>query len=490
LVTFDHRESGTAEADWKESEALNAAIPFDLFGVERLVIVSAHPDDETLGCGGLIAAAAESGIEIYVIIATFGEGSHPNSTTIRPDVLAERRQDEVIAALRILAPDATVQQLALPDGHLADYIGELEEEIWPLVRRAQADTTWIISPWLEDGHPDHAAAASAASSVARQAAAPHLQYPLWAWHWGTLAEATRWPALRKFDLTLAQRSAKLHALAEHVTQVTALSNAPGDEAILSPDFLEHFLRDAETFFVGDFARRPAGTSVIEIDFAGLVTGNESPVESEEKPSADNPAETLTEEFFNDFYEGSDDPWGFATRWYEQRKRAITLASLPRERYRRALEIGSSIGLLSAELATRTDELLATDIAAKPLAVARERLKDVDNVTFEKRTMPEDWPNGDFDLIVVSEVGYYLSTDGLGELIRRSVDCLTGDGVLIACHWRHQVKAYPLNGDSVHDQIREQSGLEVLATHEEEDFILEVFVRPPAESVARATGLLD
>ena len=104
-------------------------------------------------------------------------------------------------------------------------------------------------------------------------------------------------------------------------------------------------------------------------------------------------------------------------------------------------------------------------------------------------MPQEWPDGHFDLIVLSEIGYYCGPADLSRLIRSAVASLTTDGVLVACHWRHPVAEYPISGDAVHRQLRAESGLAVLSEHVEEDFLLDVLVRPPVRSVARRDGLL-
>ncbi len=109
--------------------------------------------------------------------------------------------------------------------------------------------------------------------------------------------------------------------------------------------------------------------------------------------------------------------------------------------------------------------------------------------FEQRRIPAEWPPGWFDLIVLSEVCYYCGPDDLGRVISAAAASLTGDGVLVACHWRHPVVDYPVGGDEVHRRIRQESGLVVLAEHVEEDFRLDVLVRPPAISVARRDGLV-
>ena len=104
--------------------------------------------------------------------------------------------------------------------------------------------------------------------------------------------------------------------------------------------------------------------------------------------------SLGQEFFDDFYGDQPDPWGFESRWYERRKRAITMASLPRETFRRAFEPGCSIGVLTAELATRCRRgcwrPTSRSVRWSPPAA---RLSGIPGVRFEQRRIPDEWPSG-------------------------------------------------------------------------------------------------
>jgi protein-L-isoaspartate O-methyltransferase len=200
--------------------------------------------------------------------------------------------------------------------------------------------------------------------------------------------------------------------------------------------------------------------------------------------------TLPPAYFEAMYAESSDPWGFTSRWYERRKYALTLAALPRERYRRGFEPGCSIGVLSALLATRCDSLLATDVAPAAVELATERLAAYDGVAVAELAVPQDWPEGSFDLIVLSEIGYYLSADDLELMLDRAVASLEPGGTLAAVHWRHPVADYPLRGDDVHDVLATSPELHRLVRHEEADLILEVFEAEPAISVAERTGLVS
>jgi len=198
--------------------------------------------------------------------------------------------------------------------------------------------------------------------------------------------------------------------------------------------------------------------------------------------------TLPTSYFDDMYRDRDDPWDFAGRWYERRKRAVIMASLPRQRFRRVFEPGCSTGELSAELARRSDSLLATDVADRAIETARSRLAGTPNARVERLRVPEEWPSDSFDLVVLSELAYYLDERAAHALGAAARSSLTGDGALVVCHWRHAVADYPLTGDRAQQLVREGSGLDAQVTHLEQDFILQVLTRPGVASVAAAEGL--
>jgi SAM-dependent methyltransferase len=200
--------------------------------------------------------------------------------------------------------------------------------------------------------------------------------------------------------------------------------------------------------------------------------------------------TLPAAYFDAVYDGSRDPWSFESRWYEQRKYELTVASLPRARYRKGFEIGCSIGVLTAMLARRCDTLLAVDIADSAVKATQQRLEGRPGVAVEQLDVAAGWPEGSFDLIVLSEVGYYFSASDLRALIAHATVSLDRDGAVIAVHWLHEVSDYPQRGKDVHEALADSPGLERLVCHEEADFLLEVFVPSPAASVARTTGLLS
>ncbi len=199
---------------------------------------------------------------------------------------------------------------------------------------------------------------------------------------------------------------------------------------------------------------------------------------------------VDEAYFEHMYATSVDPWGFTDRWYDQRKYQLTLAALPRRRYRAGFEPACSIGLLSAGLALRCDILLCTDLVEAAVQQTRVRLAAHPHVTVRQQALPR-WPTGRFDLIVLSEVLYYLTDADLAAVIGRARASLLPGGNLVAVHWRHPVAEHRRGGDDVHDALRGGSDtMELLAAYQDADFRLDVFTRvPPAlRSVAQTEGL--
>lgn len=464
MVTFSHWEAGTPESEWRDDPTIRDAPDLDLEDYGRLVVLAAHPDDETLGAGGLIAEAARRGWPVDVVVATDGEGSHPGSPTHSPPELAAIRRREVEAAIRSLAPAARIHRLGIADGGVAEGGEALARALHAVLHEAAVDgapeagtaecrraAVVLAAPWRGDGHTDHDAAGEAAARVAQGTEALLVEYPVWLWHWGTPAgEDAPWDRARRLRLDPDLRARKAAALGMHRSQTEPLSDLPGDEALLSLGMQEHFDRDAELFFVG--APRDARA------------------------------------VFDELHTADADPWRFETSWYEARKRALTLASLPSRRYRRALELGCSNGVLTGELAQRADAVVATDVSQRALDLAAARLPAAASITWERRRLPGEWPDGRFDLIVVSEVGYYFSHDEFEDVVRQCLASLDDDGALVACHWLGPIAGWTLTGAEVHGRLRAEPSLALLSHHEEEDFVLDVFVRPPAVSVARREGI--
>ncbi len=196
---------------------------------------------------------------------------------------------------------------------------------------------------------------------------------------------------------------------------------------------------------------------------------------------------LPDAYFDRMYEGSADPWQLQNRWYEQRKFAITMALLPHPRYRHAFEPGCSVGVLTGLLAARCDHVTATDVAPAAIDAARERLTDA-SVTLMQRSLDEPWPATDFDLVVLSEVGYYLQASTLREMLDREVPRLENPATVVAAHWRHSVEDYPMTGDQTNGVIAATPGLHRIGGYRDEDVAIEVFDTATPASVAARTDV--
>jgi cyclopropane fatty-acyl-phospholipid synthase-like methyltransferase len=156
-------------------------------------------------------------------------------------------------------------------------------------------------------------------------------------------------------------------------------------------------------------------------------------------------QTLKADYFDSLYAADPDPWKFAASPYERDKYALTLEAMPKARYRSALEVGCSIGVFTKSLAARCDALVAIDAAQTPLIEARLRCADLPGVRFEHMFVPEEWPDGIFELILLSEVVYYLSRDDVGLLAAKVANSMAKGGSVILVHWTGTTN-YPLSGD--------------------------------------------
>lgn len=422
-MTFDSHDPSTSADAWLAAPRMHDRPQLDLQGVGELVVVAPHPDDETLGAGGLIAHCVQLAIPVVVILVTDGNGGG----------LHDRRAAEFATAMTLLG--ARSVSLEFPDGQTDTHRTGIREALRWHIGSAR-DDAMVVSPWRGDGHRDHRVVGEIVAQVA--GGRRLIEYPVWLWHWGSPAHAdVPWDRLVALPI---DRRAKSDALAIYRSQIE------GEHPVLRSDFLQNFDRDTEYFVL--------------------------------------PESALGRDYFESRHQRRRDPWGFETRWYEERKRAMTLASLPSSRFETGLEIGCSIGVLTDALVSRVDSLLAIDVSQAAVDRARERLGGRARV--ERADVLSDFPSGTFELIVLSEVGYYFDAKSLERVLDSVEHALAPGGTVIACHWRHPVTDYPLRGDAVHEALRRRP-LITTVLHEEKDFVLEVFSYAGI-SVAEATGL--
>jgi LmbE family N-acetylglucosaminyl deacetylase len=210
----------------------------------RLVVVSPHPDDEVLACGGLVALHARRAGEVAIVAVTDGEASHRGDAAWPADRLARERRVEREAGLARLgvAADA-VTRLALPDGEVCSQIAALTCALLQTLR----PTDCVVGTWRLDGHPDHDAVGAATAAVCAELGCRLLEAPVWMWHWSAPGDArVPWQRLRALALPEEASTRKADALAEHRTQLAARVDAP---PVLGPAILARAARDAEYFFV-------------------------------------------------------------------------------------------------------------------------------------------------------------------------------------------------------------------------------------------------
>jgi LmbE family N-acetylglucosaminyl deacetylase len=199
-----------------------------------IVIVAAHPDDETFGAGGLIHSCARAGHPVTVITVTDGEGAR----TDLPEPGAIRRR-ELRAALSCLSGRYIKwHRLGIPDGNVISHESFVERAI---KTRLPSDAI-LIAPFEHDGHPDHEAVGRICITLARRRVMTVLRYPIWAWHhWSPLA--WRNTEFVRFELSAEAQLAKARAIRCFASQLDARYSP----AVMPPHVLEYFTRPYEAF---------------------------------------------------------------------------------------------------------------------------------------------------------------------------------------------------------------------------------------------------
>lgn len=179
-------------------------------------------------------------------------------------------------------------------------------------------------------------------------------------------------------------------------------------------------------------------------------------------------------YFEDLYRHNSDPWGYDSHWYEARKRQICLALLTRPRYPKVLEVGCSNGHLSIHLAQRAEQLWCIDVSESAVQLASERLQEFEHVVVENRKIPEDYSIQKFDLILISEMAYYLSANELHQFIEKLKHSLNDDGEILCCHWRHEIQGFELNAEQVHQAFQQYFPFHHYLSLNDPDFMIDVW----------------
>ncbi|MBB4079211.1 LmbE family N-acetylglucosaminyl deacetylase/SAM-dependent methyltransferase [Lewinella aquimaris] len=399
----------------------------DLEAWSSTVVFSPHPDDESLGCGGLIATLADRGQAVRVVFVSDGSMSHPNSVNFPRERRAAIRQTEALAACNELGvPADRVHFMGLPDGAIP---GRHDEGFSAAVNTVanwltewRADT--VVVPWRRDLHPDHRTTWDICRAAAdKLPTEPRwIEYPIWMWEATNVVDLPRAEEMIAWRLDVtAQQDRKEAAVLAHASQLGQVIDDDPTGFVLQDHMLDHFRGTSEVYF---------------------------------EPAAKR-HRSLGAGYFDRVYDDRDDPWNFETSAYEHGKYAATIAALPRDRYPSGFEIGCSIGVLTELLADRCDKLLSVDTSEAPLARARARLAGRPEVEFRQMIIPEEYPTASFDLVVLSEVGYYWGYEDLYRSIDLIQQGINRGGDLILVHYTPYVPDYPLTGDEVHEAFKQR-----------------------------------
>jgi LmbE family N-acetylglucosaminyl deacetylase len=238
------------EKAWARFRAVGRPLERErLEALSPLLILAPHPDDETLGCGGLIATASRLRLRPRVAYLTDGAASHPGSPAWPPSRLAAKRHDEALEALRVLGvPAADVRFLGWPDAAPhepgAPAYGETFTALVDAMRRARIRSLW--APWNQESHGDHIAAARLAKAAAEAAGVIVMSYLVWGWAQPRLTRAVPPRQVWTLDCPDTARLRR-RALSCHRTQTTALIDDAGDGFRIPPRLAALTERPAEVF---------------------------------------------------------------------------------------------------------------------------------------------------------------------------------------------------------------------------------------------------
>lgn len=208
----------TSEAAWATWATDLDALVVD---AARVVVIAPHPDDETLGCGGLIHDLVEGGSQVQVVTVTDGEASHRSW----PELASLRRREQR-EALGMLGVPASPTFLGVADGTVAEH----RDQVAAALRGVLDDVDLVLAPWSLDGHSDHDAVGRIAAEVTAGPDTVLLAHPVWAWQWAIPGDLSglRWC---RYDLEPTTRHTKVDALSSHRSQLTE-RNGP---AVLVPE---------------------------------------------------------------------------------------------------------------------------------------------------------------------------------------------------------------------------------------------------------------
>lgn len=408
-----------------------------------LLVVTGHPDDETIGAGRLIAEAAATA-RVRCVTLSAGEACFDEPRFDEPDVeglgpgggvdrdaLGAQRLEEWRTAVRTLGGEA-VETPRWPDGVLGEHEEEIEALVWELLHPGEV----LVTTWRHDPHPDHQAVGRAVAAAAQRVGARLVEFPVWAPWWSTGEDLLRQNrVLRAVDLSERCGELRTAALRQYASQLQPFR--PGWEPIVPDQLLALHERQL------------------------LVVPVEEPLDGEPEANA-----------WDATYAENPDPFEVGSSWYERRKAGLVMATLGRERYALAWDCACGPGYLAEELAAVSDRVLATDASKEAVALAAVRTKDLAPVSTAVSALPEVPDEvAQADLVVVAEVLYYLDDHARAQAVVN----LAGMGAeVVGVNWRHHPDdAYVSGADALAelDEAMRAAGRVRACWHDERDFVL-------------------
>ncbi len=221
------------EVDWSH---LLRGIPEWVPPALPTLIIAPHPDDETLGCGGLIAAQRARDVDVTIAAITDGENAYADNTGLR----GIRRAEQHAALARLGVPQEKIVRLEFPDSDIRSHEHELTQRITEIVTAG----TLLVAPWRGDFHADHQACGRAAETAARRSGARLVSYFFWTWHMIS-PDSLAGLKLRIFPMSPTYAAVKASALLEHRSQLIH----EGGDPILPEELLAPARRPFEVFAI-------------------------------------------------------------------------------------------------------------------------------------------------------------------------------------------------------------------------------------------------
>ncbi|WP_166365708.1 PIG-L deacetylase family protein [Pseudomonas akapageensis] len=248
----ESESAGTSLSQWQSSPLLQRVPYISVHELvppgHRLVVIAPHPDDEVLGCGGLLAMMAGREADLLMVTVTDGDASHPGSRLWPPARLRDERPLESQRSLACLGLDVASLQwhrLGLADSRVQQSEDELCSKLVDMLRSGDR----VLTTWRHDAHSDHEAVGRACANAVQLANAVLLEVPVWAWHWAAPQDPrVPWQRARKLALDSAILARKHRAVSAHSSQLQADSDT-GAPAALPPYSLERLVQPFELIFL-------------------------------------------------------------------------------------------------------------------------------------------------------------------------------------------------------------------------------------------------